>query len=211
MTFYDLTPTQDMQDQDKITNNFRITEQDSFEIKTSKNYMKKSGDIFEAIVTSSLIKQGENNFSFITQILDLTYLKDLEYYKKILKQLEDTNEELETLNQVVSHDIKAPIIAVQNLLSLIEVEFADQLSDEVKMVFDRLNTKINFTSNLIKGILEYSSLGYKDEENEIVNINELVIEICEILQLPKIFHYLLVQIFLMFTCLKLGFNKFFRI
>ena len=184
LKFEDLTPPEDM----KLQNQkypISLTTQEGFKLKTNKRYIKKDGTVIEAIVSSSYIKISEENSYFITQIVDITYLNDIEYYKNLIDSLEKANEELKSINQIVSHDVKAPLFSIENLLNLIEDNYQDQLSNDISDIFKKISAKVNLTSALVKGILDYSGVGFFEETSEIINTKEVIYDIINLLSVPN--------------------------
>ena len=149
---------------------------EGFNITTTKKYRKKNGTIIEALVSVSYIKVSEDVDYAITQLVDLTYLNEIEYYKKIIKSLEEANDELKNINQIVSHDVKAPLNSIINLLSLIELDKVS-LSAELLSIFSQIKSKTIYTSNLVREILEYSGIGFYEEKLNFVNLKNLLEDI----------------------------------
>jgi PAS domain S-box-containing protein len=186
MGFNDLTLPEDLIQQSKNYNNVDIY-QEGFKLRTNKRYRKKNGDLFDTVVSTSFIKLSSENFFFITQLVDLTYLNEIEYYKNINKSLEEANEELKSLNQLVSHDVKAPINAIAQLLKIIE-QNQSKLPDEIFQIIEKINNKITFTSRLIKEILDYSGVGFFEDTLELVETKKVIEEINSVLTIPSKFN-----------------------
>jgi len=112
----------------------------------------------------------------IEQYLSIRY--DITNHIDIKEKLARQNRELDEFAYVVSHDLKAPLRAIYNLVDWIQEDLADG-HDETKENLALLkNTAVRLDS-LIMGILQYSRVGRDRIHTENVNIGEMVNEIVE--------------------------------
>ncbi len=93
--------------------------------------------------------------------------------------LERINAELDQFAYVVSHDLKAPLRAINNLSEWIEEDIADMLEGDTKNQFRLLRGRVHRMENLINGILSYSRAGRMKTVKEKFLIKSLVDELCE--------------------------------
>lgn len=99
--------------------------------------------------------------------------------KSYTHDLERINAELDQFAYVVSHDLKAPLRAINNLSEWIEEDIADMLEGETKDQFRLLRGRVHRMENLINGILSYSRAGRIKTVKEKFLIKSLVDELCE--------------------------------
>lgn len=99
--------------------------------------------------------------------------------KSYTHDLERINAELDQFAYVVSHDLKAPLRAINNLSEWIEEDIADMLEGETKDQFRLLRGRVHRMENLINGILSYSRAGRIKTVKEKFLIRGLVDELCE--------------------------------
>ncbi|OJV19677.1 MAG: PAS domain-containing sensor histidine kinase [Dyadobacter sp. 50-39] len=99
--------------------------------------------------------------------------------KSYTHDLERINAELDQFAYVVSHDLKAPLRAINNLSEWIEEDIADMLEGETKDQFRLLRGRVHRMENLINGILSYSRAGRIKTVKEKFLIKGLVDELCE--------------------------------
>ncbi len=112
-------------------------------------------------------------------------LKELNILKeKLLK----SNEELEHFAYITSHDLKAPLRAIERLSSWIEEDNKDCLSAESKENLTLLRKRVNRLSNLIDSILEYSRAGRVDLDIKVVDLDELLHGVIDSLNPPVNFN-----------------------
>ncbi|GGN10930.1 PAS domain-containing sensor histidine kinase [Dyadobacter beijingensis] len=95
------------------------------------------------------------------------------------RDLERINAELDQFAYVVSHDLKAPLRAINNLSEWIEEDISDMLEGETKDQFRLLRGRVHRMENLINGILSYSRAGRMKTVREKFNIRGFVDELCE--------------------------------
>lgn len=100
--------------------------------------------------------------------------------KEVNEDLARSNEELMKFAYVASHDLKAPLRAVNNLATWINED--TKQNKDVSHYLDMLNSRIKRMENLINGLLEYSRIGRIYVDKESVNVNEIIKEVSEELE-----------------------------
>jgi signal transduction histidine kinase len=102
--------------------------------------------------------------------------------KKHAAQIEAVNKELEDFAYIVSHDLKAPLRAVNQLAHWISS--ADTSDEENKEYLNLLMGRIKRMDSLIDGILRYSRVGRKKEKEKQINLNALIRDVVESITPP---------------------------
>ncbi|MBF4494194.1 CHASE3 domain-containing protein [Flavobacterium sp. JLP] len=97
---------------------------------------------------------------------------------KNIHELKNRNAELNKFAYVVSHDLKAPIRGIHNVVSWIEEDHSDELSPELKKYLNIIPQKTRRMEALINGLLDYARLNLKTPA-EHINTNALVHEIAD--------------------------------
>jgi signal transduction histidine kinase len=109
--------------------------------------------------------------------------KALNNMAKILNQnislLKRQKEELDQFAHIVSHDIKAPLRGIDNVVTWIEEDHSFDLPPKVNEYLDLIKGRIIRAENLLKGILTYARIGRDVSFKEVVDINDLIREIHE--------------------------------
>lgn len=100
--------------------------------------------------------------------------------KENLKHLKKSNAELDGFNHIVSHDLKAPLVAMHTLVSFIEEDLDTTLDNDVQLHFKLLKDRVSKMFALINGLLEYSKITKGKKSKELFSLNDLLTEIVEI-------------------------------
>jgi signal transduction histidine kinase len=115
-------------------------------------------------------------------------IKEQEAKKEILLQnLEKQNKELNDYAHAVSHDLKAPLRNINALINWIKEDNQDTFDESTNESFDIVLFNVEKMDNLIKGILDYSSIDKIESINAKLDLNELVSECLRSVLIPTNF------------------------
>jgi PAS domain S-box-containing protein len=118
-------------------------------------------------------------YQYIAISTDITQEKlAKENLNSALVDLEKKNKELDQYAYVVSHDLKAPLRAINNLSEWI-VEDMPEMPDIVRDNFELLRGRIQRMENLINGVLEYSRIGRTKIEKETTDLKKMLNQIVD--------------------------------
>ncbi len=121
------------------------------------------------------IKQKEQISFKSKELADVnTKLKDN------VRHLEKMNAELDSFNHIVSHDLKAPLIAINTLVSFIEEDLEEIHNEEVTQSFGLLKGRVSKMYALINDLLEYSKITKGKKVKETFQLNDMLLEIVSI-------------------------------
>lgn len=112
--------------------------------------------------------------------------KNAELIQKVINlnnQLDAVNHELETLSYSVSHDLRAPLRAVDGFTKILEEDYVKSLDDEAKRILTVIQYNANKMSRLIENLLIFSRIGKKEINNSSIDMNFLVD--CAIMEVNK--------------------------
>lgn len=104
---------------------------------------------------------------------------------KNIRELEHRNAELNKFAYVVSHDLKAPIRGIHNVITWIEEDLQQELSPEMKKYLAIIPQRTRRMEALINGLLDYARINQKTTP-EMIDTNTLVHEIADSL-VPRSF------------------------
>ncbi len=102
--------------------------------------------------------------------------------------LEKINKELDQFAYIVSHDLKAPLRAINNLSQWIEEDLEGKLEGDTQRNFELLRGRIHRMEALINGILQYSRAGRVKSENVTIDVQSFVKDIISNLAPPAHFN-----------------------
>jgi PAS domain S-box-containing protein len=148
--------------------------------------MKRSGEKFWASVVINCIRNRKNEvfgFSHITRDLTETKRKDDEIreYTRRLEQknieLEKKNRELASFAYVSSHDLQEPLRKIQTFADRILDTEEDNLSGAGRDYFRRIESSAGRMQQLIRDLLDYSSLNSPREKLQMHELNDILDEV----------------------------------
>jgi PAS domain S-box-containing protein len=112
--------------------------------------------------------------------------EDLEQrVKERTAELERSNRELDQFAYVASHDLKAPLRAIQLLAEWITEDASASLSPTAAQHLEKLNGRVKRMERLLDDLLAYSRAGRTHQPPEIVDTLTLIQETVELLNLPE--------------------------
>jgi|GEM_PF-589476 len=97
--------------------------------------------------------------------------------------LKRQRDELDQFAHIVSHDIKAPLRGIDNVVTWIEEDHSFDVPPKVTEYLALIKGRVVRAENLLKGILDYARIGKEVRNKEIVDVTELVKEVTE--DIPK--------------------------
>ncbi len=89
-------------------------------------------------------------------------------------QFEAVNKELEAFSYSVSHDLRAPLRAIDGYANMIEEDYEKLLDEEGRRLLGNIQQNAKKMSTLIDDLLAFSRLGKKVIQKKQLNMNELL-------------------------------------
>ncbi|MBI4190527.1 MAG: PAS domain S-box protein [Betaproteobacteria bacterium] len=145
---------------------------------------RKDGSTFPLeLAVSEMRLGGERHFTGVVR--DITERKQKEQEIKALNvelshraaRLEAANKELESFSYSVSHDLRAPLRAVDGFAQMLEEDYAGKLDAEGHRLLGVIRDSSRKMGNLIDDLLQFSRLGRKAMELSEVDMAALVKEV----------------------------------
>lgn len=97
---------------------------------------------------------------------------------KNISALESRNAELDKFAYVVSHDLKAPVRGIYNVIQWIEEDLGSEMSPEMNKYMNIISGRTKRIESLINGLLDYARIREKTP-TERIDLNKLIAEIIE--------------------------------
>jgi signal transduction histidine kinase len=102
-----------------------------------------------------------------------------------IRLLQLKNEELDQFAHIVSHDLKAPLRGIDNVVTWIEEDHGNELSPKISEYIQLIKGRLVRAENMIRGILLYARVGKENAEREYINLNALLQDIVENLSIRR--------------------------
>ena len=101
------------------------------------------------------------------------------------RRLEEVNKDLEHFAYIASHDLRAPLRGIDNLVQWIEEDLDDRLTDESRFNMQRLRQRVDRLDRLMDGLLQYSRAGRSKGDVETFHTGALVTETAGLVDPPE--------------------------
>ena len=118
--------------------------------------------------------------------IDITDRKQMEF--RLAQQAQDllrSNEELEQFAYVASHDLRAPLRGIENLVTWIEEDLESSLAGDTRTNMDLLKSRVRRLESLLDDLLAYSRAGRGDTVSDLVDTKEMVGELALLVGPPQ--------------------------
>jgi signal transduction histidine kinase len=107
--------------------------------------------------------------------------------EKAMKKIESINAELKDFAYIISHDLKAPLRAINSLAGWLVKDYEDKFDEDGKAQLNLLQSRVKRMDALIDGVLEYSRIGRLSEEHSLLNLQDELPKIIDLLSPPSNF------------------------
>lgn len=104
--------------------------------------------------------------------------------EKNFNELTKKNKELDQFAYVVSHDLKAPLRGISNIISWIEEDHAEEITPEINRNMALIKGRTLRLENMINGLLEYARVGRTKKNEETVRVQDVMNELVELIVPP---------------------------
>jgi PAS domain S-box-containing protein len=136
---------------------------------------------FRCVHWNILIKGGKwfSNARDITERKkkELEIVRLNQHLQENVVQLERSNKELESFSYSVSHDLRAPLRAINNYSQMLEEASAKEMGDKSVRYLANIQRNATKMDHLIDDLLEFSRLGKKPIEKQQIELKQLI-QIC---------------------------------
>ena len=150
-------------------------------------FTSKNGDtLFGDVLTAPLKGLNKKTVGNLIVIPDITERKKAAEQKaKLFSKINSINKELKEFAYVVSHDLKAPLRAINSLATWLVMDYEDKFDEDGKQQLHLLQARVTRMDSLIDGILQYSRVGRVEEDKVEIDLQKQVPEIIDYLAPPE--------------------------
>ncbi len=103
---------------------------------------------------------------------------DISERKKTEEQLKAVNKELESFSYSVSHDLRAPLRAINGFTRILAEDYTTSLDDEAKRMMNTIMYNAKKMSQLIDDLLNFSRLSRRELTKTPISTTDMVTGIC---------------------------------
>ena len=163
---------------------------DSDGLETVETFIQAVPNVPAIVLTSAnderlalaAINKGAQDYLFKGEITPTLLVRAISYSierGRLLKELIQSNADLEAFNFSMAHDLQVPLRTITNLSQLVLEDYANKLDTTGKDYLQRSIAAANRLNTLIQDLLTYSRLGYGEVELQPVNLAQVVTEAIE--------------------------------
>ena len=139
--------------------------------------ISKSGQIVHTVSSIELMDMNDETY-LVSFFVDITKIIEQQaIIEQHMQQLEAVNKELEAFSYSVSHDLRAPLRAIDGYTKILEEDFNALFDEEGKKALAVVQYNAKKMGNLIDDLLDFARLGKKDIRKAELDMNALVNEI----------------------------------
>lgn len=162
---------------------------------SEEKFTNKNGHTVWCILSVSIVRDKDGDpLSFIGQLTDITDKKSIELeleelnlnlenkVKERTRQLQNANKELEAFSYSVSHDLRAPLRAIDGFSQVVLEDYSENLDETGRGYLKRVRNASQKLSQLINHFLTLAKVSRVNLKKETVHITEVAKSVVEILQ-----------------------------
>lgn len=137
----------------------------------------KDGRIVHTVSSIEMMEMNGEPYlvSFFVDVSRIIDQQDI--IEQHARQLEALNKELESFSYSVSHDLRAPLRAINGYIKILEDEFGANLSAEGKRLLDTVQRNALKMNSLISDLLNFSKLGKLPVNKRTLDMQALTSEV----------------------------------
>jgi PAS domain S-box-containing protein len=126
-------------------------------------------DITERVIAEEAMKRSQEEVRTLNTELELRVAERT-------MQLENANKELEAFSYSVSHDLRAPLLAINGFTQFLVTHLGDKLDEEGKRLLSIIRTNTQTMQHLISALLMLSKTNKKELDPIIIDMTALAQE-----------------------------------
>lgn len=139
--------------------------------------IKQMVNLADSISKGNFITFEDTKKDELTALSNSLNLMSVNLHKNIA-ELESRNVELDKFAYVVSHDLKAPVRGIYNVIQWVEEDFGKEMSPEMSKYMSIISGRTKRIENLINGLLDYARIREKTAI-ERIDLSKVIREMIE--------------------------------
>lgn len=133
-----------------------------------------NGNLTDVLYNASVYKDEKGNVLGV-----FAGARDYTRVKQNTDQVESANEELEAFSYSVSHDLRAPLRAIDGFAKMLEKDYGSKLGEEGKRLITVIEKNTLQMGKLIDDLLSFSRLGRNQINREYVKMKEMARQVLD--------------------------------
>ncbi len=135
---------------------------------------RRDGHVFPVEMMVTEMKNGGIVY-FVGTLRDITERKIAEEeHDRYLRDLENSNRELDDFAYIASHDLKEPLRGLHNFSKFLLEDYSERLDDEGRNMLNTLASLTQQMEGLLNALLHYSRLGRTEMSIRETDLNQIV-------------------------------------
>ncbi|HLO57250.1 MAG TPA: PAS domain S-box protein [Bacteroidales bacterium] len=174
--------------QETFSNNFPIFMKTGFLNDLELDFIRKDGSILSVLLNATAVYDDNGGFlRSRSTMIDHTARKHAEEsLKKALIRLEEANKELESFSYSVSHDLRAPLRAINGFTQILLEDYSPRFDEEGKRICDVIQHNSDMMGRLIDDLLAFSRFGRSEMNKISIPMHRIVQSVIDELITPQL-------------------------
>ncbi len=144
------------------------------------NLKGKNNEIIPCTITAKLMLEDGIPSRIIGSIRNITERKKAEQKTlKTLRELQIANKELTDFAYITSHDLKAPLRAINTIANWVMMDNKDKFDDDTQEQMELLIGRVGRMHKLIEGIYEFTNINNYQAQIENIDVEKMLQKIIE--------------------------------
>lgn len=136
------------------------------------DYVRRDGSVLTGSLNATMVRDSAGRF-----LTSRTTVTDISARKRVEHALRDANRELEAFSYTVSHDLRAPLRAVDGYSQMLQEDYGPRLDEEGRRLLGVVRDEAARMGALIDDLLRLSQLGRRPLVRQVVDMHALAVEV----------------------------------